>query len=219
MSAVPGPPYALGVWFCRTILREFFSLTASGEEWVPPEGPCIIASNHASFLDPPAVASASGRDVYSFARKSLTRSKVGSWLFRSLRTVPVDRDRGNDLHSIRVVLRRLREGHAILLFPEGIRSPDGSIGTAQRGVGLLAAMAQVPLVPARIFGSFDAWGRGTGRPKFFSPLHVGFGPALAPSDYDPGPADRDRHRKIADLLMARISAISFTPEVFKRIAR
>ncbi|MDR0340406.1 MAG: 1-acyl-sn-glycerol-3-phosphate acyltransferase [Puniceicoccales bacterium] len=197
----------MSVWFCRSILQDFFSLTVSGEEHVPAEGPCIVASNHASFLDPPAVAAASGRNVYCFARSSLTGNKFSSWAFRSLRTIPVDRDGGNDLRSIREVLRRLQEGHALLLFPEGTRSSDGSIGAAQRGLGLLASVAQVPLVPARIFGSFEAWGRGSGAPKVFSPLHVAFGPALSSEDYDPGSGDRERHQKISDLIMAHIGSL------------
>jgi 1-acyl-sn-glycerol-3-phosphate acyltransferase len=205
--AVPSPIYAVGRWLCRVALEEFFPTAVSEEERVPSSGPCIIAANHASYLDPPAVVIASGRCTYSLARSTLSHRGLWHWLFRRLRTIPVDREGGNDLSSMREILRRLKEGHAVLLFPEGRRTEDGFPQPPKRGVGLLAAMAQVPLVPARIFGSFEAWGKGTGLPRPFRPLHVVFGAPILPSTYDPGPGVEDRHRKIVNLLMDRIFAI------------
>ncbi|MDR0678702.1 MAG: 1-acyl-sn-glycerol-3-phosphate acyltransferase, partial [Puniceicoccales bacterium] len=76
MSAMPSPAYSLSVWFCRSVLREFFSLTVAGEEHVPAEGPCIIASNHASFLDPPAVGGRPGPARTTFAPPDHTRDKL-----------------------------------------------------------------------------------------------------------------------------------------------
>ncbi|MDR2667971.1 MAG: hypothetical protein LBB38_02950, partial [Puniceicoccales bacterium] len=52
--AEPSVPFLVCRWFCHRILDEFFDFTTSGEEYVPAVGPCIIAANHVSFLDPPA---------------------------------------------------------------------------------------------------------------------------------------------------------------------
>ena len=207
-SNEPPAPFSFCRWVCRRALDELFDVTVSGEEHVPATGPCIVAANHVSFLDPPAVVIASARNAFSLARRTLSRRGIWHWLFRRMHTIAIDRDGGNDLSAIRESVQLLKNGNALVLFPEGSRSADGTIKKAKRGVGLLASMARVPIVPARIFGSFEAWGRGMRFPKFFSPLHVSFGPAIAVEEFETGGGgEADRRQAIVDLVMERIAAI------------
>jgi 1-acyl-sn-glycerol-3-phosphate acyltransferase len=201
-----GPwPYALACWLCRAVLEDFFDFEVYGEEHVPRVGPCLIVCNHVSFLDPPAAVVGCGRTVHSFARKTLFGRGLWRWIFTRFLTIPVDRDGAGDLGAIRSVLRLLGEGRAVLLFPEGTRSADGKMGPAKRGAGLLAAMARVPVVPARVFGSFAAFERGRRMPHLFRPVRIAYGPPLLPADYAlEGP---DRHRRIAELFMGRVAAV------------
>jgi 1-acyl-sn-glycerol-3-phosphate acyltransferase len=128
-------------------------------------------------------------------------------MFSRMRTISIDRDGGNDLAAMRESVRLLEEGSALVLFPEGSRSPDGTIQPAKRGVGLLASMAKVPIIPARIFGSYEAWGRGMSIPKFFSRIHVAFAAPLLPEEYLARCDGSNRHQFIVNLVMERISQI------------
>ena len=109
----------------------------------PASGPVILASNHASFLDPPLVGAPLGREVNFLARESLFRFPAVGALLRSWNSVPVDRD-GGGAAGLKAILGRLQAGGAILLFPEGTRSRDGSLQRARSGIGLAVIKSTAP---------------------------------------------------------------------------
>jgi len=74
-------------------------------------------------------------------------------------------------------LRRLRDGWPLLVFPEGTRTKDGSIGSMRGGIGVLASRARVPVVPTLILGAFEAWPRNEKLPHP-SPIEVRYGKPL-----------------------------------------
>ena len=127
-------------------------------ERVPAEGGVILASNHASILDPPLVSSGATRMVINFGRNSLfTLPGVGAVL-RSWKAVPVDRERGGGA-GLKAILDRLLDGGVILVFPEGTRTADGKLQPAKSGIGLMVIKSNAPVVPVRVFGTFEALGR------------------------------------------------------------
>jgi 1-acyl-sn-glycerol-3-phosphate acyltransferase len=203
------PPlfFALGRWFFRVVVEDFFDFECWGEENIPQHGPCILAANHCSFLDPPAVVVGNIRNTFSFARKTLFKEGIRGKFLSQLLTIPVDRDSASDIAAIRNVLQKLKAGQSVLMFPEGKRSQDGEIQPFKRGIGLLAAHAQVPIVPVRIFGNYEAWNPNMDVPKFFTPLRVVYGPALPPEAYDPGPSHPDRHNAIAHYVHSSLTAL------------
>ena len=148
----------------RMIFRTYFRWRVFNAERVPLNGPVILASNHASYLDPPLVGAALDRDISYLARESLFRFPVVGAVLRSWNSVPVDRD-GGGASGLRAILDRLLAGGAIILFPEGTRSTDGTLQSARSGIGLTVIKSNAPVVPVRVFGTFEAYGRHMKFPK------------------------------------------------------
>jgi 1-acyl-sn-glycerol-3-phosphate acyltransferase len=162
------PVYHLGWLVSRAVFRLYFHWRVLHPERVPEEGPVILASNHASYLDPPLVGAGLSREVCFLARESLFRYRGVNALLRNWNAIPVDRE-GGGAKGLRAIIERLKEGHAILLFPEGTRSLDGSLQAARSGIGLTVIKSSAPVVPARTFGTFEAFGR---KHRFPRPLPV-----------------------------------------------
>ena len=178
----------------------------SGTENLQLPGGCIVAANHASLLDPPIVGLFLPRQVAFFARKTLWKPGFASWWLTRVGTIPVDRDGGSDVSAIKRVLQALKANKAVILFPEGTRSVDDRLQKPKPGVGLIACRSQVPVVPARVFGSFEAFGRGR-KLRLGSPVSVTYGPPLYPKDYD-DPSDGDeRYQRAAERIMAAIGRL------------
>ena len=72
--------------------------------------------------------------------------------------VPVDRE-GGGARGLKAILDRLLAGGAIILFPEGTRTRDGKLQPARSGIGLTVMKSTAPVVPVRVFGTFEAFGR------------------------------------------------------------
>jgi 1-acyl-sn-glycerol-3-phosphate acyltransferase len=195
---------------CHYILRQFYETFFRGEavglENIPTEGGFMIASNHASHLDPPIVGSLFSRQVCFFARKTLWKPGFASWWLNSVGTIPVDRDGGTDVTAIKRVLGALKKEKVIILFPEGTRSPDGKLQAAKPGVGLLACRTGVPVVPARVFGSFQAFGKD-GTLRLGTPVSVVYGKPLLASEYDDPSAGKERYLLASQRIMAAIAQL------------
>src|SRR4051812_7331250 len=138
------PIYFLGWSFFRLFFRLYFRWEVRDRDNVPSGGPLILASNHASFLDPPLVGAAAKREINYLARESLFRFPGIGWLLRNVNAVPVDRE-GGGAAGLRAILDRLLKGGAIILFPEGTRSPDGTLQKAKSGIGLTVIKSEAPV--------------------------------------------------------------------------
>lgn len=157
-------PYFVG-WCCyRTLFKLYFRWRVCNPERVPLEGPLILASNHASFLDPPLVGSGLRRGINYLAREDLFRFPVMGWVLRHWQVVPVNRD-GGGAAGLRAILDRLLAGGAIILFPEGTRTRDGKLQPARSGIGLTVIKSTAPVVPVRVFGTYEAYGRHLRLPR------------------------------------------------------
>ncbi len=162
------PSYFLGWCFFRAFYKFYCSWRVFNPERVPKQGPVILASNHASFLDPPLVGAGLNRDINYLARETLFRFPGVGWLLRSWNSVPVDRE-GGGAKGLKAILDRLLQGGAIILFPEGTRTRDGKLQPARQGIGLTVIKSAAPVVPVRVFGTFKAFGRHM---RFPYPSHV-----------------------------------------------
>lgn len=184
-SKNPGRPLAamLGFevcWFaCWLLLTLVYRQRIRGGHRIPAAGPLLVVSNHQSHLDPPAIGMAFRTRHLSFlARDSLFAVPVLGTLIRTLNSTPVARGT-SDTAAIRATLALLAQGRAVLVFPEGTRSLDGSLGEFKRGVWLLLARAKCPVLPVAISGSIEAWPRGGVLPRLLAPpLEVRVGEPL-----------------------------------------
>jgi 1-acyl-sn-glycerol-3-phosphate acyltransferase len=111
------------------------------------------------------------------------------------------------LGTLRKVLKVLGEGHPLLVFPEGTRSEDGLLGEGKKGVGMLLAKSKVPVLPVRIFGSYEIMGKGKIVPRIGRKLRLRYGSLLELDQLDPGGKGGERYEKISQSIMNAISEI------------
>lgn len=195
--------YLLGYSLSKALAKTLFHYRVVGAENLPEEGPCIIAANHCSYFDPPLVGVAFRRAIHYLARKTLLDIPVLGPILPQLNVIPVDQQNA-DRSALMGAIRVVRDGGAVLIFPEGTRSPDGRLQPGQPGIGLLAAKTGAPVVPARVFGSFEAFPRGGRFPRRV-PISVVVGrPLRFPDD---GASDRGRYQKTSDRIMDAVAAL------------
>lgn len=156
--------YALAWVIFRALFRLYFRWRVFNPERVPLTGGAVLASNHASYIDPPLVAAGLRRPVACLARETLFRFPPMAWVLRQWGVVPLDRD-GGSASGLRVIIDRLHRGNAIVLFPEGTRTYDGKAQPARSGIGLIVIKSEEPVIPVRVFGTYEAYGRQVTVPR------------------------------------------------------
>jgi 1-acyl-sn-glycerol-3-phosphate acyltransferase len=161
----------------------FSRLRVIGRENVPRSGPVIIVANHLAMADPPLLAVCLGRRVNFMAKQQLFRFPGFRWLLRRLGAFPVYRGR-LDMASMRWVHGVLKKGGAVVIFPEGMRSRDGKLHPAYRGVAAIAARAKAPVLPVGIIGT----------EKLERPWRFGLRPEITVRVGEPFILSRDGHK-------------------------
>jgi 1-acyl-sn-glycerol-3-phosphate acyltransferase len=189
----------------RVISETFATLECEGWESVP-DGPCLLASNHQSMLDPPIIGSALPAEIAFVARKTLFENPVFGGVIRACHALPLDRDEA-DLGAIRRALAVLAEGRRLVIFPEGTRSADGGLLPAKAGAGLLAVKSGAPVVPIRIRGARDVLPRGGWLPTGGARIRVRFGKAIPARELDPGHGHPERFLEASRRILAAIAAL------------
>ncbi len=205
------PSYFIGWSIFRFIYATYFRWKIFTPENVPQTGPVVLAANHASFIDPPLVGSALPRDINYLARESLFRFPIIGAILRSWNAVPVDRD-GGGAKGLKMILDRLNKGGAIILFPEGTRTRDGKLQPARSGIGLTVIKSDAPVIPVRVFGTYEAYGRHLkfprprriavkyGKPMMFETLRV-------ESKTCSKPRLKEIYQEVADQIMDEIEKL------------
>jgi 1-acyl-sn-glycerol-3-phosphate acyltransferase len=175
-----------------------------GRENIPAAG-CLIISNHVSFMDPTTVGWALPREIYYLGRKSLFKPPFWSWFLPICNVLPIDRE-GHDIAGLRRIIKMLQSGKSVLLFPEGTRSPDGRLQPAEPGAALIAVKAAVPILPVRVFGTFESLSRKD-RFLHFHPIRVVIGRPYTPT-LPEGRVGKSDYEAVAREMMTRIAALT-----------
>jgi len=205
------PSYFIGWTGFRLMYRTYFRWRVFNSGRVPLTGPVILAANHVSFLDPMLVGAGITRDINYLTRDTLFRFPGLGALLRSWNSVPVDRD-GGGASGLKAILDRLLAGGAIILFPEGTRSPDGKMQKARSGIGLTVIKSTALVIPVRVFGTYAAFGRHLKFPrprrvavKYGEPLR--FESLRAEAKTCPKPRLKEIYQAVADEIMAAIAKL------------
>jgi 1-acyl-sn-glycerol-3-phosphate acyltransferase len=198
-------PYWLGWMTFRAMARSLFGVRIIGEENLITEGAVIVASNHQSFLDPPFVSTLYNTPMFYLARKTLFNAGT-QWLYTQWGAIPVDQDRP-DMASLKIIIRKLKTGNRVLVFPEGARSYDGELGAAAPGIGLIAVKSGAVIQPIRISGANEALPRGATRVRFARlTVHIGKPIRLTPAELKAAKT-KDDYERIASRIMTAIAAL------------
>lgn len=166
------PFYRFMRFLSRCTFKVYFRGRAFDADRVPRTGGVLIVSNHQSYFDPVAVGQALPREISFMARDTLFRNPVFGRMIHSLNAFPVRRGAA-DVGAVKEILRRLRDGWAVVIFPEATRSPDGRLGRINPNSLAIAKRAEVPIVPTVVDGAFEAWPRSQRLPSP-KPVYVSY---------------------------------------------
>ncbi len=156
--------YRLSQVVSRPFLRLLFRHESHGLENIPDRTGAVVATNHASNLDPPLVGADVRRPLFTMAKQSLHETPILGTLIRSLYSFPVRRG-VLDTSALRTAVTLLENGNLVLMFPEGTRTTDGELQRPRPGVGKIVSEAEVPVVPGYVKGTYEAWPKGQTIPK------------------------------------------------------
>jgi 1-acyl-sn-glycerol-3-phosphate acyltransferase len=169
---------------------------------MPKTGGMIIASNHVAYVDPPFLGAAAPRELFYLAKAELFSNALFGWLIKKYNAIPVTRG-AFDRRAIARAVELLREGKALLFFPEGTRSRDGRFLEPKLGVGKIALEAGVPIIPAYIHNSGSLFTSFLKRKR----LVIGFDAPIKRNFLEKLPKDKEGYKSIGQEIMKKISVI------------
>lgn len=181
--------FALSV--LRLFCSVFFKYEVIGIENVPLEGNVIIAANHKSNLDPIFVASSmTTREVAAVAKKELFDHKILGFILKKLNTIPIDRE-NTGISTVKQILRAIKDGYVLGLFPEGTRVKGKEFGQAKAGLSLFASKGKANVVPISVISTY----------KLFSRVKIYIGEPIDMSQYFKAKLTNEDHERISEEVM------------------
>ena len=148
-----------------------YRIKVEGQENIPKEGALIFCGNHRSFLDPPLIKVTAKREVFFLAKESLFKNPFLGLMGKLFEEIPVKKEDGNDVNSIKISLKHLKNGECIALFPEGTRNGIEKGEKVKDGAAFFAVRTGAKVIPIGISGTLKAFQKITiryGKPLDFS---------------------------------------------------
>jgi 1-acyl-sn-glycerol-3-phosphate acyltransferase len=196
----------------RIIARSITRVRIEGAlDEIPRQGPVILAANHISNADAVILGAwltkSLGRRIHWLGKKEMFDWPVVGYVARNGGIHPVDRGAA-DVDAFRTAERVLREGHVLMIFPEGTRSPTGELQKPKDGLAMLALRTGAPIVPIGISNTDRVWPKGKLLPRPGRHATMRIGRAFRLADELPAGLDRKSAKTAAtDLIMRRIAAL------------
>ena len=179
-----------------TFFAAYGGWRATGRHHMPEQGGVLLVANHLSYLDVFVLGIPLKRPLNYVARSTLFVPGLGA-LIRSVGGFPIQRE-GMGASGLKETLKRLKHGGIVTLFPEGTRSADGTLGEIKPGIAVLVSRAKVPVVPAGLAGTFQAWPRSRLFPRPH-PVRIHYGAPIMPADIE-----NLNHEQITALVWSRM---------------
>ena len=206
-----GLVYNTSTFLVRGALRLFGDWKVEGRECVPPKGPLLVVSNHQSNMDPPILSASIPRRINFMAKRGLFHNPIASHMLKAYGAFPLNQN-GGDLAAIQQSVRLLSKDAAMVIFPEGTRSP-GAMRKAIPGIALVALRSGAPILPVGITGTERigpiwqvAIPTGEFRVKIGQPF------SIPPME---GRVGREQLEAIATMIMDRVAAL--LPESYRGV--
>lgn len=156
---LPGRMFYDTLWvLCRTLGVALFGIRYRLAEPIPPTGGLLVLATHQSHLDPLLLGLVCERRLSYLARSSLFGWAPFAAMISALDAVPIDRA-ASSVTAMKTVIRKLRGGAALTIYPEGTRTSDGRVGEVKNGFALVAKRSGVPILPVAIVGAWQCWPR------------------------------------------------------------
>ncbi|WP_455376933.1 1-acyl-sn-glycerol-3-phosphate acyltransferase, partial [Petrachloros mirabilis] len=192
------------------LMRMLFTFEVRGLDRIPGHGPWVMTPNHLSLLDPAAIIAALPASLlqdlcWGGWTGIMFRNPIMRLVSRATSVLPVEQS-GPPVSNLALGVAALARGNNLIWFPEGNRSPDGTLQTFQPGIGLILTAYPVPVIPVRIAGTFEALPRGSWWPRR-GRVTVSFGRAVEPDELAGDTKGPDRYRRIALALERMVAAL------------
>ena len=203
--------YSLGRQTARLCFKTFGRLDVAGQESVPPYGPLIVVSNHLSFTDPPLLVAGIPRPLHFISKRPWFSGPLARYAMGQLHVSPFDRS-SSRVDAVRTVLGLLDRDQAVVVFPEGHRSPDHTLKEGMLGVVYIAMKSQAPILPVGLSGTekLRAWHM----PVPLCRLSANIGQPFTPPVIEGRPSREVMH-SVLDMIMGRIAAL--LPEEYRGV--
>lgn len=194
--------YQFGRGIVNTVFHIFFQYKVTGRENIPVDENFVVCANHSSNLDPPFVGVAVEKQICYMAKEELFSFKPFGKLITALGAFPIKRGK-SDISALRGAIRKIKSGQSVAVFPEGGRNNRKQLRRGKHGAALIAAHAEVKILPIGIAGKYRPFGN----------LCANIGkPLQIPSGADGKIADSRVLQEFTDeVLMKEISRLSGVP--------
>jgi long-chain acyl-CoA synthetase len=187
--------------FLNVLYMLYGRMSVKGIENLPSMGPYIIAPNHVSYADAPAVMAAIpwgiGSHTFFLGHARYFGGPVTSRIARVIHVIPVDMET-RLTGALQLSAHVLRQGKILCVFPEGSRSHDGNLKEFKKGIGIIAKELNVPVIPTAIRGTFEMLPPDKTFPRP-AKVSVSFGKPVYPGTMD--------HDEIVKKLQAEVSKL------------
>src|SRR5262245_5460079 len=161
--------YEILFWLCAGLAIFTHGYRVEHRRRIPRRGPVLLIANHQSYLDIIVMGLASPRRIYFLAKLPLFKSRLLRNIMHAFDTVAINSE-GLSRAGLEGILKHLKAGEVVLVFPEGERCWDGKLNQLKLGVSLLVKRAKCPVVPVGMAGVFEAWPRFRRWPKIAPPF-------------------------------------------------
>lgn len=191
--------YELGRFLARIGACIAFSIRTEGKENVPLKGGLVVASNHQTYWDPVFLVVFIKHRFRFMAKEELfQKNKAFAWLIKGLGAFPVIRGKG-DTTAMDTAVETVRNGQDLVIFPEGTRSKDGTLGKPKSGAVVIAAKTGAPILPVAICYE--------GKLKFRKRVTIKYGKPIEAEILTPALDNPAEIKRCSRMLMERIAAL------------